>query len=144
MGAVYATVADVMKLKPLTAQQQEAAADLLVEASAKLRIQGKQVGKDVDDLVLDEDYAQAVKAVVVQAVIRALDTVGGNSAISQGSETLGAYSYSMTYVGGGQSLYFLRNELKDLGLYRVQSFGALDVYRIHCYGEPPPPNGGGV
>jgi hypothetical protein len=33
----------------------------------------------------------------------------------------------MTYFNAGQSLYFLKSELKDLGLMR-QSYGALEVY----------------
>ena len=67
---------------------------------------------------------------IVQAVCRGLDsgTNMGVGAITQGSQTLGAYSVQQTFLNPGQSLYFQRNELKDLGLYRSQTFGALELY----------------
>ena len=38
------------------------------------------------------------------------------------------YSATATYINAGQSLYFLRNELKDLGIIR-QTYGLLEVYQ---------------
>ena len=72
----------------------------------------------------------AGKSVVVQAVCRGLDSSAnaGGAGISQGSQSLGSYSVQQTFFNPGQSLYFMRNELKDLGLYRSQVFGAIDVY----------------
>jgi hypothetical protein len=35
----------------------------------------------------------------------------------------------MTYLNAGQALYYLRNELKDLGIIR-QRYGALDLYGV--------------
>lgn len=135
MGAVYATIADIRAVGyPLSAAQETAATTLLAQASAKLRTQARNIGKDVDALIADEttgeDYALAVKSVVVQSVCRALDSGlnTGCGTISQGSQTLGAYSVQQTFFNPGQSLYFQRNELKDLGLYRSQTFGALDLY----------------
>ena len=63
----------------------------------------------------------------MQAVCRALDSVNNSAAVSQGTESIGAYSLTMSYLNAGQSLYFLRNELKDLGFMR-QRFGWLDMY----------------
>ena len=135
MGAVYATIADIRAVGyPLSAGQEAAATTLLEQASAKLRTQARNIGKDVDALIADEttgeDYALAVKSVVVQSVCRGLDsgTNMGAGAITQGSQTLGAYSVQQTFLNPGQSLYFQRNELKDLGLYRSQTFGALELY----------------
>jgi hypothetical protein len=135
MGAVYATIEDIRAFGyPLSASQETAANTLLSLSSAKLRTQARNVGKDVDALIADpltgEDYALAVKSVVVQAVWRVLDSANHseNCGITQGSQTLGAYSVQQTFFNPGQSLYFLRNELKDLGLYRSQTFGALDLY----------------
>lgn len=135
MGAVYATVADIRAVGyPLTASQEESAEVLLAQASAKLRLMAKQqYKKDVDSMIADsetgEDFALAVKSVVVQAVIRALDCSGNDSGtVSQGSFTLGSYSVQQTYINAGQNLYFLRNELKELGLYRPQTYGAIELW----------------
>ena len=84
----------------------------------------------------DEDYELAVKAVVVQAVCRALDNIGSGSNVQQGTESIGAWSMSMTYLNAGQSLYFLRTELKELGLTR-QRYGLLDVLGVQSEEESP-------
>lgn len=129
-GTVYADVSDITALGVvLTPQQQSSAEVLLSQASARLRISAKKYGKDIDTLIADdEDYGDAVKSVVVQAVIRALNSLADTDpAVSQVSQSGLGYSASMTYFNAGQSLYFLKSELKDLGLMR-QSYGALEVY----------------
>lgn len=130
---VYAAVSDIIALgKTLTAAQQEAAEALLQQASARLRTTARKYGKSIDELIADadtgEDYALVVKSVVIQAVCRALDSLAESSAaVSQGTESIGAYSLTATYLNAGQSLYFLRNELRDLGLLR-QTIGAVELY----------------
>ena len=133
MGTIYASIADIRAAGyPLSAAQETAANTLLEQASAKLRTQARSVGKDIDALIADpvtgEDFGLAVKSVVVQAVCRGLDSAGGSGCITQGSQSLGSYSVQQTFFNPGQSLYFVRGELKDLGLYRSQVFGAIDVY----------------
>lgn len=129
---VYATVQDIMALKSLTAQQQEAAEVLLPQASANLRLEARKYGKEIDSLIADEvsgeDYALAVKSVIVQSVCRALDSLAGSGNVVQGTESIGSYSLTATYLNAGQSLYFLKSELKTLGLKR-QTFGAVDFYQ---------------
>lgn len=130
MGTVYANVSDITALGiSLTAAQSEAAEILLGTASSKLRLYAKKHGKDLDALIAaDEDYGDAVKSVIIQSVTRALNSITDASpALTQGSETNGQYSISMTYLNAGQSLYFLRNELKELGLRR-QTYGAIELY----------------
>lgn len=129
MGAVYATVADVALLRPLTMQEQEQTPVLLESASAKLRLLAKKYGRDLDALIAgDEDYGTAVKSVVVQAVIRALNSITDNTPPAvQSSQAAMGYSLSMTWLASGQSLYFLKNELKDLGFLR-QRFSVMEVY----------------
>ena len=134
MTTAYADVADILAIgRTLTAQKQEAAEVLLNEASAKLRLAAHKYGKDIDAMIADpvtgEDFALAVKSVVVAAVCRALDAVTESGSVSQASETLGAYSYTYHYANAGQQLYFLNNELKDLGLKR-QKVGWLDAYGV--------------
>lgn len=129
MGAVYASVADVALLRPLTAQEQTQAESLLVSASAKLRLTAKGYGYDLDALIAaDEDYGSVVQAVVVQAVIRALNSITDDTPPAvQSSQAAMGYSLSMTWLASGQTLYFLRNELDELGFLR-QRYGALEVY----------------
>lgn len=130
MGTVYASVEDITALGiSLTATQRDAAEILLSTASSKLRLIANKYGINLDAAVSeDDDYNAAVKSIVVQSVTRALNSISDASpAASQGSETNGSYSISMTYLNAGQSLYFLRNELKELGLKR-QVYGALELY----------------
>lgn len=130
MGTVYASVEDIASLGiQLTATQRDAAEILLSTASSRLRLVAKKHNVDLDKEVSeDEDYSAAVKSVVIQSVTRALNSISDASpALSQGSETNGSYSIQMTYLNAGQSLYFLRNELKDLGLLR-QVYGAIEIY----------------
>lgn len=131
MGAVYATIADVELLRPLTLREQEQTPVLLENASAKLRLLAKKYGRDLDELIAeDEDYGTAVKAVVVQAVIRALNSIMDNTPPAvQSSQAAMGYSLSTTWLNSGQSLYFLKNELKDLGLMR-QRFSVMEVYGL--------------
>lgn len=100
---------------------------MLPQASAKLRISAKKYGKDIDAMIADdEDYGLTVKSIVEQAVIRALSSLNTNPAVSQVTQSGLGYSATATYFNAGQSLYFLKTELKDLGLMR-QTFGMLEV-----------------
>lgn len=128
---VYASVADILAIgRTLTAQQQEAAEVLIEQASAKLRVMARNYHKDIDTMIADEtggaDFALSVKAVIVNAVCRALDSANSAPVSSESQSGLG-YSASVTYAAPGQDLYFLRNELRDLGL-RQQYYGAIEVY----------------
>ena len=138
MAEVYANVSDITaRGYSLTAQQQEAAETLLSDASSRLRVTARKYGKDLDSIIGDdEDYRQLVKSVVIQATMRALSSVGDSSAatVSQISQGGLGYSASMTYLNAGQSLYFLRNELKDLGILR-QTYGGLEVYHAADTGD---------
>lgn len=130
MGVKYASQEDITALgKRLTAEQQTAAETLIDAASAKLRIIAKKYGKDIDAMIADDDdYGLIVRNTVVQAVTRALSCISDSTpAITQGSQSAMGYSVSMTYLNAGQSLYYLRNELKDLGLLR-QTWGAMEVF----------------
>lgn len=133
MGTAYCTVNDILALGyQLTNQQQETAPSLIETASAKLRVQAQKYGKNIDSMISDPetgaDFLLAVKNLIVNATVRALNSISDDTpALSQGSETNGSYSIQMTYLNAGQSLYFLRNELKDLGLLR-QVYGAIEIY----------------
>lgn len=132
MTANYATVSDIIAIgKNLTVEEQASAEILIQTASSKIRIIARKYGIDIDKNISDtttgDDLSVAVKNAVVQSVIRAIDSLSStSSAVSQNSETNGAYNISMTYLNAGQSLYFLNNELKDLGIIR-QRYGAIDL-----------------
>lgn len=132
MAANYATVSDIIAIgKNLTAEEQTSAEILIQTASSKIRMIARKYGIDIDKNISDtttgDDLSVAVKNAVVQSVIRAIDSLSStSSAVSQNSETNGAYNISMTYLNAGQSLYFLNNELKDLGIIR-QRYGAIDL-----------------
>lgn len=127
--ANYVTIQDILALKSLTAQQQEAAEILIEQASAALRLTAKKYGKNLDELIsADEDYAVVVKNVICQVVCRALDSLSSSGNVVQGTESIGAYSLTATYLNAGQSLYFLKSELKLLGFKR-QTYGALNLYQ---------------
>ncbi len=133
MNTVYAQVSDITALgRTLTAMQSDAAEGLIETASAKLRLAAVKCGKNLDDMIADpvtgEDYALVVRSVVVQAVCRALSSIADASpALTQASQSALGYSATMTYLNAGQSLYFLRKELRELGLLR-QQIGVLEVY----------------
>ena len=132
MAAEYATIEDVIKLgRKLTAEEQEKAAALLPVACAKLSTACKKDGKDLDIMIADEpDVELVAKDIIVRATLRAVDTIADSSpATSQASQSAMGYSVSMTYLNAGQQLYFLRNELKELGVMR-QRYGAMEVYDI--------------
>lgn len=133
MATKYAEIADLRALGvPLDAASEQTADTLLTQASARLRLIAAKHGLDLNALVADEkqgeDYSLTLKNVVCQAVIRALNSLNDTSpAMSSGSQSALGYSVTTTYFNPGQSLYFLKSELRDLGILR-QRFGALEVY----------------
>lgn len=130
----YAEIADITILgKNFTNSQLTAVETLLDTASSKLRITAQKHGRNIDNMISDEilgeDYKNAVKNVVIQSVLRAIDSIDNvPAAVSHGSQSALGYSVSMTYLNAGQNLYFLRNELKELGIIR-QTYGAAEVYK---------------
>lgn len=135
MGAVYATMDDVQALgRTLTADEQEKVPQLLEIASALLRTEAKKRGYDLDQMIADDpDKGLIAKILTINAVVRSLNAAGNSSpAAVQGSQSALGYSVSYTYLNAGQDIYFLKNELKELGIMR-QKCGILEVYD---YGDP--------
>lgn len=130
MATTYATVNDIIILgRPLNPSETDKAQQFLEIASAKLRITADKYDKDIDMMIAEnEDYSLAVKEIIVKSVLRALDSSADSStATTQTSQSAMGYSLSMTYLNAGQALYFLKNELKDLGILR-QKFGGMELY----------------
>lgn len=136
MSVMYATVSDITALgKSLTLQEQHTAEILLETASAKLRLIFKKHNSDLDKKISENsDFLIIVKSIIIQSVMRALTT--GNSEIpaTQGTVSAMGYSQSYTYLNAGQNLYFLKNELKELGLFK-QTYGVIDFYDSGNYNK---------
>ena len=131
MGAVYATVADIQQLRPLSEQEQQQAGVLLQYASDRLRVIGAKYGVDIDAQISEDPaYGSAVKFTVMNTVMNALgrlSAAGSDPAASQATQSALGYSVTLTYTNAGSVLWFGKNDLKDLGLLR-QRYGALDIY----------------
>lgn len=124
MSEAFATVQDIMDLwRPLTADEQTRAGNLLPLVSDTLRNEAKKVGKNLDALVTeDETYSNVVKLVTVDVVARVLRQTTTGDAMTQESQSAGGYSWSGTYAvpGGGIANAILYSDLKRLGLLNQQ------------------------
>lgn len=135
MGVVYASVSDITAIgRTLTTAQESAAATLLEQASALLRLEAYNVGKSIDGMIAAPetggDFALVVKNVVVSAVCRALDAAEESTGYESASETLGPYQYTYKYGANiGEILYFKKSELQRLGLAN-QTVGWADLYGV--------------
>ena len=131
MGAVYATVQDIIALKrPLTPEEAERAEALLPLVSASLRTEADKVGKDLDRMIeLSDDLAQVAKSVTVDVVMRELmvSTSADNEPMTQYSQSALGYSVSGTYLVPGGGLFIKNTELARLGLKR-QRYGVIEPY----------------
>lgn len=124
MSEAFATVQDIIDLwRPLTADEQTRAGNLLPLVSDTLRNEAKKVGKNLDTLVAeDETYSSVVKLVTVDVVARVLRQTTTGDAMTQESQSAGGYSWSGTYAvpGGGIANAILYSDLKRLGLLNQQ------------------------
>lgn len=124
MSEAFATVQDIIDLwRPLTADEQTRAGNLLPLVSDTLRNEAEKVGKNLDTLVTeDETYSNVVKLVTVDVVARVLRQTTTGDAMTQESQSAGGYSWSGTYAvpGGGIANAILYSDLKRLGLLNQQ------------------------
>ena len=131
MGAVYATVQDIIALKrPLTPEEAARAEVLLPLVSASLRYEADKAGKDLDWMIeLNDDLAQVAKSVTVDVTMRELmvSTSADNEPMTQYSQSALGYSVSGTYLIPGGGLFIKNTELARLGLKR-QRYGVIEPY----------------
>lgn len=125
----FATLSDISTLfRPLTADEQERATSLLPIVSDSLRVEAKKVGKDLDEMLANDDPLKSVaKSVVVDVVARTLMTSTNQEPMSQYSESALGYSVSGTFLVPGGGLFIKKSELARLGLKR-QRIGVLELY----------------
>lgn len=130
--SAFATLEDVMTLtgKNYTSSDQSRINALLPLISDTLRNEAVKVGKDLDEMVeASASYANVVKLVTVDVVIRAMRQSTEGEPLTQESQSAINYSWSGTYAipGGGLAAAIMRNDLKRLGLRR-QQYGTIEFY----------------
>lgn len=133
MSTAFASYEDVSVLsgRELSSADQERAITLLPLISDVLREEAKKVGKDLDEMVAaSASYANTVRLVVVDIVIRAIRQSTEGDPVSQESQSALGYSWSGTYAipGGGLAQAIMKNDLKRLGLRR-QQIGVIPLWR---------------
>lgn len=124
----YATIEDLKAYwKPLSDYEAHNAEILIGDASAKIRLRAKGLGKDFDAMVAeDEDLASVAKTIVCKAVSNSMKQQD-SLPFSQYTESAGGYSVSGTFVNAGGGLNFSKADWKELGL-RKQTYGGLEIY----------------
>ena len=125
----FATVQDAVGLwRPMTADEQERAVNLLPVISDTLRYEAEKVGKDLDKMIEAQVYlTNVVKSVTVDVLARTLMTSTDAEPMTQMAESAMGYSYSGTYLVPGGGLFIKKTELARLGLRR-QRYGVMEPY----------------
>lgn len=132
MATNFATVSDVAALsgKAFTQAELDRITELLPLVCDALRFEAEKVGKNLDNMIWDNDeYGSVVKLVTVDIIIRVLRQSQDGDPMSQESQTALGYTWSGTYAipGGGIAGAIMRNDLKRLGLKR-QRYGVMDLW----------------
>lgn len=132
MSEPFATAQDVIALSgnSYTADDVTRITTMLPLISDALRVEATKVGKDLDEMAEDsEAYANTLKLVTVDVVIRIMRQSMSGDPMSQESQAGLGYTWSGTYAvpGGGLAAAIMKNDLKRLGLRR-QRYGMEDMY----------------
>lgn len=132
MNTPFATVNDIQNLwRPLTAEEQSRAENLLPLISDELRVIARGVDVDLDArAAADEAYASVLKIVTVDVTVRVMRQSTEGEAMTQESQSGLGYSWSGSYAvpGGGIANSILNNDLKKLGLKR-QKIGVMYTWQ---------------
>ena len=134
----YATVQDLETYwRPLSESEEARATDLLALASSRLRLYAEPSGVDLDaKAAADEDYANALKWVVMEATKRAMSTPIDTPPVDSWSQTAGPYSENYKFTNPSGDLWFKKAELKTLGISGVQRATSISpATRKDIYGE---------
>jgi hypothetical protein len=131
--ADFASVTDIQNLKrALTASEQTRAGYLLSVVSDAIRYEAQKVGKDADAMVAaDTVFANVVKAVTVDVVMRELNTPGTQLPATQYAESAGSVSLSYSLPNGSGRIALWPSDLKTLG-FRRQQIGSLPLWNGGC------------
>ena len=125
----FATTDDLEKLwRELKPDEIERANELLTVVSNSLRYEAEKVGKDLDQMIKDDEALKSVAtSVTVDVTARTLMTSTDSDPMTQRSESALGYAVSGTYLVPGGGLFIKKSELARLGLRR-QRYGVIDLY----------------
>lgn len=125
----FATTQDVEDLwRILKPDETSRAGKLLEVVSDTLRVEAKKVGKNLDELVAeDEAYSNVVKSVTIDIVARTLMTSTDQEPMTQSAESALGYSWSGSFLVPGGGLFVKTSELARLGFKR-QRRGVIELY----------------
>ena len=123
----FATVDDIKNLwRPLDTNETDRAEYLLEVVSDSLRIEADKVGRDLDDMILNNKaLANVAKSVTVDVVARTLMTSTIQEPMTQFNQSALGYSVSGSFLVPGGGLFIKNSELSRLGL-RKQRYGVID------------------
>ncbi len=129
MAEKYASLSDITTLwRVMSAEEEERAEALLPLVCASLRAEANKVGKDLDQMIQEnEDLAEVAKSVTVDVVARTLMTATNQEPMTQMSQSALGYAMSGTFLVPGGGLFIKKSELARLGLRR-QRYGVMTLY----------------
>lgn len=129
--ASFATLADVIAVSGAnySQEEQDRINTLLPLLSDALRYEAQKAGMDLDEMAQDAVYANTLKLVTCDTVIRAMRQTSSGEPMAQESQSALGYSWSGTYAipGGGIAQAIMKNDLKRLGIRR-QRMGVIDLW----------------
>lgn len=126
----YANVTDVAAFtgKTYTADEQTRINQLCQDVSDRLRQCAFNVGKNLDEMIMEGNpLMSVVRSVTVDVVVRCLATPTDDTPMTQYSQSALGYSVSGTYLVPGGGIFIKNSELRLLGLHR-QRFGVIEPY----------------
>lgn len=128
---IYASVEDYEKVynTALNNNQHKRLLMLIELASSLLREEANKRNMNLSAVISSsDDKANVAKMVVLACVHRVMSKDDDQDMpLEQFSQSALGYTFSGTYVNPGDDLYYLRNELKRMGIIK-QRYGAMEIY----------------
>lgn len=128
---IYASIEDYEKVYNiiLNNEQQKRLLVLIELASSLLREEANKRKINLSTVInSSDDKANVAKMVVLACVHRVMSKDDEQDMpLEQFSQSALGYTFSGTYVNPGDDLYYLKNELKRMGIIK-QKYGAMEIY----------------
>lgn len=128
---IYASIEDYEKVYNiiLNNEQQKRLLVLIELASSLLREEANKRKINLSAVInSSDDKANVAKMVVLACVHRVMSKDDDQDMpLEQFSQSALGYTFSGTYVNPGDDLYYLKNELKRMGIIK-QRYGAVEIY----------------
>lgn len=128
---IYASIENYEKVYNiiLNNEQQKRLLVLIELASSLLREEANKRKINLSTVInSSDDKANVAKMVVLACVHRVMSKDDEQDMpLEQFSQSALGYTFSGTYVNPGDDLYYLKNELKRMGIIK-QRYGAMEIY----------------